>query len=211
MTDKAILYKEKSRKYFDKQSIDYFRTFDGKYCNQMYEEVMKRIQMHSFRSILDLGCGTGALLSRVVNQCQGVQACGLDLSEKMLEQAVALLTGKAQLVAGDSDNLPWENESFDLVVCNASFHHFPEPLKVLEEIRRVLKANGRVLIADPWWSRQKRFLINLFLSSSFNFLGDVRVYSEQEFHLLLTGCGFKFVSWELIANTYSITSAIAGK
>jgi ubiquinone/menaquinone biosynthesis C-methylase UbiE len=210
MADKVNIYKEKSKKYFDNQSINYYDTFDGKYCSSMYEGVKNKMQMQPFKSILDVGCGTGAILSMAINEYKDVQACGIDLSEKMLKKAAEVLGQDVELIAGDSDNLPWKDEMFDLVVCNASFHHFPEPLKVLKEIRRVLKLSGRLIIADPWWSNPKRYLINLFLDSPFNFLGDVRIYSEQEARNLLTKCGFKFVEWEIIANKYSITSAVPG-
>jgi ubiquinone/menaquinone biosynthesis C-methylase UbiE len=210
MTNKVNIYKEKSKKYFDNQSTNYFDTFDGKYCSYMYEGVMKKIKMQPFKSILDVGCGTGAILSIVINVYKDVQACGIDFSEKMLEKAAELLGQKVQLIVGDSDNLPWEDDLFDLVICNSSFHHFPEPLKVLKEIRRVLKLNGRIIIAEPWWSSPKRFLINLFLISPFNYGGDVRIYSEKEIRKLLTECGFKFVEWEIITNKYSITNAITG-
>jgi ubiquinone/menaquinone biosynthesis C-methylase UbiE len=211
MTDKVKMYKEKSKKYFDKQSNNYFDTFDGKYCSYMYEWVMKKIKMQPFKSILDVGCGTGAMLSIVINEYKDIQACGIDLSEKMLEKAAELLGQRVQLIAGDSDNLPWEDDYFDLVVCNSSFHHFPEPVKVLKEIRRVLKSNGRIIIAEPWWSNSKRIFINLFLNSPFNFGGDVRIYSGQDIQKLLTECEFKFVNREIILNKYTITDAIAGK
>jgi len=211
MKNRERKYKETSKKYFDQQSINYFGTFDGKYCKDMYEEVIRKIKKRPARSVLDVGCGTGAMLSMLIADDQELQVSGIDFSEKMLDQAAELLGEKAQLVLGDSDALPWQDDLYDLVLCNSSFHHFPEPLKVLKEIRRVLKADGRLIIADPWWPNPTRSLINLFLNSPFNYLGDVRIYSEQEIGSLLLDCGFKLVEWELILNKFSIASATAAK
>jgi ubiquinone/menaquinone biosynthesis C-methylase UbiE len=56
----------------------------------------------------------------------------------MVEKASQNLP-EGDIRVGDSENIPWENEKFDLVVCNSSFHHYPNPKRVLKEIRRVLK------------------------------------------------------------------------
>lgn len=207
--NKVILLKEKSKKYFDKQSINYFNTFDGKFCSLMYKEVIQRIKERPFKSILDVGCGTGAMLSLLVSEFKEIQAYGLDFSEKMIEKSAALLGQSAHLVVGDSEHLPWSDNFFDLVVCNASFHHFPDPLKVLGETRRVLKSNGRIIIGEPWWSAPKRLLINFCLGSPFNFSGDVRIYSEAEMRDLLTECGYSSIVWELIDKRFSIATALA--
>lgn len=211
MPDKVCLYKERSKNYFDKKSANFFDTFDGKFCSFMYEGVMQKIKTQPFKSLLDVGCGTGAMLSMVTSENDDIQACGIDLSEKMIEKSAELLGQRVQLIVGDSDNLPWNENYFDLVVCNASFHHFPEPLKVLKEIKRVLKPNGRVIIAEPWWSGPKRFLINSFLNSPFNYLGDVRIYSEPESRKILKTSGFSSISWEIVGGKYSIACAKAEK
>lgn len=211
MPNKINSYKERSRNYFDKKSVNYFDTFDGKFCSLMYDDVIQQIKKQLFESVLDIGCGTGAMLSMIISDYKDVQACGIDLSEKMIQKSAELLGQRVKLVVGDSDNLPWVDNSFDLVVCNSSFHHFPEPLKVLEEIKRVLKPNGRIIIADPWWSEPKRFLINSFLRSPVNFLGDVRIYSEPEFRKMLTDSGFMSTSWEIVSKMYSIAIGVAEK
>ena len=54
------------------------------------------------------------------------------------------------LVAGDGHRLPFESDSFDLVVAQNAFHHLPEWHRAgLEEIRRVLKPDGTVIFRDP--------------------------------------------------------------
>lgn len=211
MANKIGFYKRKSKIYFDKRAEDFLNTWDGRFCLLMYEEVMQRIRAQPFRSILDIGCGTGAVLTQVLDEFTDIRACGVDLSQKMIEKAAGILGPGVQLVVGDADDLPWKNDSFDLVVCNSSFHHFPEPIRVLNEINRVLKPGGRVIIADPWWPRPKRFFINLFLNSPFNYLGDVRIYSEVETREMLDRCRFSSISWELIDKRFFIAVALAKK
>lgn len=209
MADKMQRYKEISKKAFDEKSAYYDETWDGRYCSSMYEGVMQKIREQPFDSILDVGCGTGTLLSIVTHEFNEIKACGIDISARMIERAAELMGESAELVVGDADNLPWDDNSFDLVVCNASFHHYPDPLKVLTEMKRILKSDGRVIIADPWWSSAKRFAINLFLKSPFNYLGDVRIYSQKEMYNLLAVSGFTNIEWELPTGKYSVSTAIA--
>ncbi|MFR7358928.1 MAG: class I SAM-dependent methyltransferase [Dorea longicatena] len=46
-------------------------------------------------------------------------------------------------LVGDSENLPFENESFDVVICTNSFHHYPNPHAFMNEASRVLKNGGK--------------------------------------------------------------------
>lgn len=204
-------YKVKSNLYFDKIAVNYFDTYDGKYCKLMYEGVMAKIRTLSFKSILDVGCGTGVILSMVLDEYKDIRACGIDLSEKMLEKATEILSHRVQLITGDSAYLPWKDNFFDLVVCNSSFHHYPEPVKSLKEMHRVLRLNGKIIIAEPWWTSPIRFLINWYLKSPFNYGGDVRIYSKREICRLFTECGFESIQWELIKKKYCIATARALK
>ncbi|MEG3069794.1 MAG: class I SAM-dependent methyltransferase [Candidatus Syntrophopropionicum ammoniitolerans] len=109
MANKTSFYKRKSKIYFDKRAGDFFNTWDGRFCLLMYEEVMQRIKAQPFRSILDIGCGTGVVLTQVLSECTDIQACGVDLSHKMIEKATEILGPGVQLVVGDADDLPWKN------------------------------------------------------------------------------------------------------
>lgn len=211
MSSKALQYKNKTKISFDKKSSNYDETYDGRYSSKMYQGVMDKLRMQPFESLLDVGCGTGTILSMVLREYKSAKISGIDISEEMLKKASAALGDSAELINGDSDNLPWKDNSFDVIVCNASFHHYPEPKKVLMEMRRVLKPNGRVIIADPWWPNPRRFFINLYLSSPFNSGGDVRIYSESELCSLLSQSGFKSIQWGTPEKSYGIICAIASK
>lgn len=204
-------YKKDSIKYFDKEAEDYNRSYEGKYCEKMYFEVLNKLRGQIFSNILDVGCGTGSLLSLVLNEYNDVKAYGVDISGGMIKKAADILKDNAELVVGDAENIPWEDNMFDIIVCNASFHHYSQPDKVLNEMRRVLRTEGILIISDPWWPNPIRFILNLLLKTPLNNGGDVYVYSESEICKLISDSGFKSVQWELINNKYWIAYAVASK
>ena len=55
----------------------------------------------------------------------------------------------ARFIHGSASDIPLEDGLFDLIVCRAAFKNFSEPLKALNEMRRVLKPGGRAVIIDP--------------------------------------------------------------
>jgi ubiquinone/menaquinone biosynthesis C-methylase UbiE len=181
------IFKENSKNNFDKQAEDYDNGHDGKFVKVMYNQIIKRISSLNPKSLLDLGCGTGNILLKLC-QNENIKLYGLDISSKMIDIAKNNLNDKVELKVGDSEFIPWQDNSFELVVCNASFHHYPHPEKVLKEIKRVLKPNGNLIIGDPTAPIILRQLLNLFCKISKN--GDYKIYSQEEFKKLLIKCEF---------------------
>jgi ubiquinone/menaquinone biosynthesis C-methylase UbiE len=185
--------KERSKKYFEKLSSNYSNTFAGRYTEPMHSSLLQELEGKGFKVLLDVGCGIGIFLSMVLNKFD-VKASGIDISPGMIEKSKELLDDRADLKIGDSEHLPWIDKSFDIVTCNASFHHYPNPELVLKEMRRVLKQSGIVIIADPYISnRLLRFLTNTFLHLSDS--GDVKFYSKEEMKELFEACGFILIKW----------------
>lgn len=193
--------KERSRDYFEKISSHYSDTYVGRYTEPMHDDLMQELAGRSFETLLDVGCGNGIFLSMVLKKF-GVKVSGIDISPGMIERSKELLGDRADLRVGDSEHLPWEDGSFDIVTCIASFHHYPSPEPVLREMRRVLRSGGSVMIADPWAPEPLRFFANLIIRSRFNRGGDVRVYSREEMEELLEKCGFDSVKWRVKGNLW---------
>jgi ubiquinone/menaquinone biosynthesis C-methylase UbiE len=93
--------------------------------------------------VLDNGCGTGMLGEILSGKAEMV--IGLDISEKMLKYA---RTRMDKAVLGDSQQLPFADNTFNLVIGRSILHHLPDPLKGIEEMARVLQDGGEMIIAD---------------------------------------------------------------
>jgi ubiquinone/menaquinone biosynthesis C-methylase UbiE len=103
--------------------------------------------------ILDLGCGTGTLAIQVKQREPGAEVVGLDADPAMLSQAreKAERAGvELTLTEGFSNELPFEDGSFDRVLSTLFFHHLdPEPKRqTAREIARVLRKDGELHVAD---------------------------------------------------------------
>jgi ubiquinone/menaquinone biosynthesis C-methylase UbiE len=203
-------YKERSKAHFEELSSHYSDTYAGKYTEFMYDAVVQEVEGKNFSTLLDVGCGTGIFLSMVLNKFD-VNVSGIDISPGMIEKSRELLRDCADLKIGDSEHLPWKDDSFDIVTCIASFHHYPNPERVLKEMERVLKHNGSAVIADPWASNPWRFFANLIIRSPLNKHGEVRMYSQREIQELLETAGFTSIKWKTKRTswrTYFIVTAL---
>ena len=99
-------------------------------------------------SVLDVGCGTGMLLELYQNE--KCNTFGIDPSPSMLDVAKSRLKGRADLRQGDASDLPFNDQTFDLITTTMALHEMTSGVQslVIEEIKRTLKEDGRFLIID---------------------------------------------------------------
>lgn len=102
--------------------------------------------------ILDLGAGTGLVTLALAPHAHAVTA--LDISSAMLDRlhahAASAGVSNVELMNADMRSLPFDDETFDLVVSNYTFHHLEDAGKeiALSEARRVLMPSGRLIVCD---------------------------------------------------------------
>lgn len=126
------------------------------------KKVIKMVAAAKPNSVLDIATGTGDLAIKFATETGASKIIGLDLSEGMLSVAKKKIEGKSlseklEFVKGDSENLPFEDNSFDAITVSFGIRNFENLEKGLSEILRVLAPKGLFVILEtsvptkfPW-------------------------------------------------------------
>jgi ubiquinone/menaquinone biosynthesis C-methylase UbiE len=112
------------------------------YRHALYEKV----DMKNKKNILDVGCGTGAVTMDIARSTTG-NVTGIDIDLEKLEEAERVLSNipNIKLMEADVLNLPFEDETFDLVVFNVVLIYIKDQQKAINEMTRVTEKGGFVM------------------------------------------------------------------
>jgi ubiquinone/menaquinone biosynthesis C-methylase UbiE len=104
-------------------------------------------------SILDIGTGPGRLLIELSKEFPDAALVGMDISPAMIKQAKKnikplVCQNNIELHLANANDLPYADETFDLVVSTGSLHHWKDPIHAFSEMHRITKADGHVLMYD---------------------------------------------------------------
>ncbi|GKZ13881.1 class I SAM-dependent methyltransferase [Haladaptatus sp. T7] len=111
-------------------SADYLRrTRDGMWDSR---DALADLDLDSRRRVLDVGCGTGELARVLADETPG-EVVGTDADPRLLSVAAEFVP----CVAGDAHRLPFPDDTFDLVVCQALLINLPDPIRAVREFARV--------------------------------------------------------------------------
>lgn len=143
-------YKKLSVKEFTQVAERYESDHAGIYemCKKDYPEILEELEKESFSDLLDAGCGPAPMISLLAEKYPDRHYTGLDLTPAMIEQAKAKHIANAEFVVGDCENFPFEENSFDAIICSNSFHHYPDPQGFFDSVKRCLRPGGRLILRD---------------------------------------------------------------
>jgi ubiquinone/menaquinone biosynthesis C-methylase UbiE len=148
---------------------------------------------------LDLGCGDG----RLATHLRARSLTGADVSEVALERARSRLP-EARFVRIEPDEpLPFDDGSFDLVLCAETIEHVRDVQLLLSEVRRVLRPGGWFAVTTPAHSRLTalRVLLRGWESEFQPLSPHLRFFTRRSLEQLLVEMGFDVVSLERRAGT----------
>lgn len=178
---------DQSQRVYNEMAQEYDSSPEGNYTRPHKAEIIKRAVLRDGDNILDVACGNGYLLGELSKRAS-VNAFGIDISENMIAAARERYPA-CRFVASPCTPLGFENESMDVITVSCAFHHFETPQNFANECMRVLKKNGKVLIAEPFFSPVVRWLANTVVFP-FSKTGDVKVYNQKELQLFFESAGF---------------------
>ena len=194
-------YKELTLNEFTKAAEVYETDKAGVYkmCKKDYPDVLEELEKEPFNDLLDCGCGTAPMLTLLHEKYPEKHYTGIDLTPKMIEVAKSKNMEGVQLVVGDCENLPFENQSFDVVICCQSFHHYPNVQDFFNSVSRVLRSGGRLILRDMTAeTKGARWFMNNIEMPVINLAGhgDVHVYGREEIRSLCEKAGLRLERFE---------------
>jgi len=136
----------------------------------VWAKVLNDLEWRGDERVLDIGCGRGAVLLMAAEHLTTGRAVGVDLWKRKDQSgnsadaarrnaAAEHVADRVELHTADMTALPFENDSFDLVVSSIAIHNVRGSagrLKAIDEAVRVLRPGGRLMIADLWATSQYR-------------------------------------------------------
>ena len=143
--------------------------------------------------ILDIGCGGGVNVSRFLKMTEN-KVFGIDYSELAVERSIklnksAVDEGKCEIIEASVSDLPFNDNSFDIVTGFETVYFWPDFVNDLKEVLRVLKDDGIIFIANEALPKEgderQKELIELL---------DMKIYSEDELVESLKMAGFSNVT-----------------
>lgn len=153
--------------------------------NRPFVDMVAKLGMKTGR-VLDVGTGPGWVPIELALRKPGWEIWAVDASEDMLAQArrhasEAGVADRAHFVHGDATNLPFESGEFDVVLSHFMLHHIERPGALFDELARVARGGGRILVKDlvrqPRW---KSWLLLAFSKLVLGYSGEqMKMYRES--------------------------------
>ena len=180
------------------------RNPQGKLGNQLIDKMnvnheglakwsLSHLDISKDNVILDIGCGGGVNVSRFLKMTEN-KVYGIDYSELAVERSIklnksAVDEGKCEIIKGSVSDLPFTDNSFDIVTGFETVYFWPDFVNDLKEVLRVLKDDGVIFIANEALPKEgderQKELIELL---------DMKIYSEDELVESLKLAGFSNVT-----------------
>jgi len=148
-TEKLVEHHNLIQKEFTMQAEKYAKMYDSG-IQQTLGWIKRNLDLNHNMEVLDVATGTGAMSRLIAPHVKTVK--GLDLTSEMLRQAKKAAETEniknLELVVGNAEQLPFKDNTFDLVCSRFALHHWKEAPTIVKEMARVCKPGGVVAIVD---------------------------------------------------------------
>lgn len=134
------------------------------YVSLKEQELLENIEIFKNFTVLEVGCGEGANIYNMQQMDYKALFTGLDISKNKIDFAQANISD-CKFICGNALELPFENQTFDLVFCKDLLHHIDnkDRSKAIDEMYRVCKTKGKIVIIEGNGNKLTNFLFSIIV------------------------------------------------
>lgn len=143
---------------FEKRAISYDDGFEGKFSQKYYNILLEHIELENGMAILDIGCGTGVLLIKMIEKAE-IKGFGIDIEAAMINEAKQKCP-EMNIQIAKCEQMPFGNQTFDVLTSCMAYHHFADKKGFAKEAARIIKDDGLLYISDVRFRFLFRKIIN---------------------------------------------------
>lgn len=136
--------------YFDQVAPVWDELRRNHFSDRLARQIQRRVLLDCTMDVADIGTGTGFMALALAPRVRSVT--GVDLSAEMVAKAAAKADGcgydNVRFVPGRVEHLPLADATFDAVFTNMMLHHVATPAQAIQEMVRILKPQGYLVVAD---------------------------------------------------------------
>ncbi len=199
--------KSAAKKFFEKEFEERGEIVTGGQNRENLDFICQNVNLKNDSYILDVACGLGFLSKYLGSKYPYSRVFGVDISEKLIQEATKNNSNKNIIFrSGDSETLLFPDNYFDLITCRFAFHHFHSPIKVLREMHRILKHNGKIIIIDPLFKDLKidRIINDIFVKVEQDLTGHVKFHNNYEFKSMAKNAGLYFLDQRFKSTSFQL-------
>jgi ubiquinone/menaquinone biosynthesis C-methylase UbiE len=142
-------------------------------------------------NILDIGCGGGANIARMLKKASNLKLFGMDYSELSVEKSIkynkkAVDRKQCEIKQGSVSNIPYNESAFNIVTAFETVYFWPDIKNDTKEVLRVLKPGGTFFICNLTSGSDNEKSSNEYFVKMLDF----KIYSQKDFNDILTESGF---------------------
>lgn len=181
------------------RALNYDKSYKSKFFTTIQSKVIDITGLKPNMTFLDLGCGTGWAVNYAFEKTGGRGTfIGIDISENMIAIAGEKFKDIAAIrfIQSSAENISLSPGSVDRMICTNSFHHYGDPMGVLTNIKKILKTNGLLCLADVTTDSFFAKFLNVLLKKTEK--EHVSFYSTKKYKEMFENAGLKFKTTQAI-------------
>jgi len=172
------------------------------------QKLIEMVEVTGKEELLDVATGGGHTANAFAPLVKRVTA--VDLTQEMLTAAEKFVKGNGnqnvEFIKGDAEDLPFSNNSFDVVTCRIAPHHFPNINEFIKEVFRVLKQGGQFLLDDNVVPEDEQYDQFYNKVEKWRDYSHFRAWKKSEWIRMLEFAGFEIDEWHRFEKTFYFDS-----